>query len=229
MPGEGDTSMLLQRDTLHSGVADALRDMIVSGEMQAGSKINEGALCERFGISRTPLREALKVLASEGLIQLVPRHGARVAQITETEIAELFPIMAALEGLAARLACARMRPSDIKTFQRLHRDLFARYEAGDEKSYLAINREIHLLLFAVADNTALTALYEQLLVRIHAVRFVARKTSGQWGRAVEEHRGLLAAIEARDGARLAALLEAHLLGTAADSARQTLTTVTAKT
>ena len=219
--------MLLQRDTLHVGATEALRDMIVSGEMKPGSKVNEAALCERLGISRTPLREALKVLASEGLIHLVPRHGARVAQITATEIDELFPIMAALEGLAGRIACARMRDTDIEIFRRLHHDLFARYEAADEKNYLRLNREIHRYLFTAAGNTALTALYEQLLVRIHAVRFVARKTPGQWLRAVNEHRGLLAAIENRDGEQLSSLLEDHLLGTAADIARSTLPIETA--
>lgn len=214
--------MQLQRDTLHSSASEALRDMIVSGEMPAGSKVNEAELCERLGISRTPLREALKVLASEGLIQLVPRHGARVAQITAVEIEELFPIMAALEALAGELACARMREVDITAFRKLHRDLFARFESGDEKEYLRLNREIHRRLFIVAGNESLAALYEQLLVRTHSVRFVTRKTQMQWKNAVEEHHGLLAAIEARDGERLARLLRQHLLGTAADIARHTL-------
>jgi DNA-binding GntR family transcriptional regulator len=225
----GRGAMLLQRDTLHSGVSEALRDMITSGEMIPGSKINEGALCERFGISRTPLREALKALAVEGLIQLVPRHGARVAQITELEIDELFPIMAALESLAGKLACARMRSTDVAAFRHMHKELFAFYESGDEVRYLKLNRQIHRHLFTVAGNASLTAHYEQLLVRIHAVRFVARKTREQWHRAVEEHRGLLAAIEARDGEQLARLLDAHLTGTAANIARRTLPTLTAET
>lgn len=213
---------LLRRDTLHSGASDALRDMIVKGEMAPGSKIREGDLCERLGISRTPLREALKVLASEGLIQLVPRHGAFVAQITETEIEELFPIMAALEALAGELACARMRTADVEAFRTLHRDLFARFEAGDEREYLRLNREIHRLFFSVAGNNALTSLFEQILVRTHSVRFVARKTQEQWQRAVDEHRAILAAVEARDGKLLGELLRQHLLGTAVDIARQTL-------
>ena len=184
--------------------------------------MRESDLCERLGISRTPLREALKVLASEGLIQLVPRHGAFVARITETEIEELFPIMAALEALAGDLACARMRNADIEVFRKLHRGLFARFEAGEEKEYLRLNREIYRLFFTLADNGALTSLYEQILVRIHAVRFVARKTHEQWQQAVDEHRAILAAIEARDGKLLGELLREHLLGTAVDIARQTL-------
>ncbi len=219
--------MPLRRDTLHSTASEALRDMIVSGEMPAGSKVKEAELCEQLGISRTPLREALKVLASEGLIELIPRHGARVAQITAVEIDELFPIMAALEALAGELACARMRDSDIAAFRKLHRDLFARFEAGDEKDYLRLNREIHKRVFTVAGNESLTALYEQLLVRTHAVRFVTRKTRKQWQQAVEEHHGLLAAIEAKDAKRLSKLLREHLLGTGMDIARHSLPQETA--
>ena len=104
------------------------------------------------------------------------------------------------------------RHGDIAIFRKLHRDLFARFKSGDEKDYLRLNREIHRHLFAVAGNESLTALYEQLLVRIHAVRFVARKTPTQWQKAVDEHRGLMEAIEERDGSRLATLLRQHLLG-----------------
>lgn len=130
--------------------------------------------------------------------------------------------MAALEALAGELACARMRDSDIAAFQKLHRDLFARFEAGDEKDYLRLNRGIHKRVFAVAGNKSLTALYEQLLVRTHAVRFVTRKTPKQWKQAVEEHRQLLAAIEGRDAKRLSKLLREHLLGTGMDIARHSL-------
>ncbi|MDB5536824.1 MAG: transcriptional regulator, GntR family [Devosia sp.] len=217
------SSTLLQQGALHLNVSDALRDMIVAGDLAPGSKVREPELCERFGISRTPLREALKVLASEGLIQLMPRRGAYVAQITQAEIDELFPIMAALEALAGELAVARLTDKDISKFRKLHDQLFACHVSGNEKDYLRLNREIHRELFTVAANSALQAMYEQLLVRTHAVRFVARKSSEQWGRAVEDHRAILAAIEERDGKRLAELLRDHLLGTASDVARQTLT------
>ncbi|MDB5531311.1 MAG: transcriptional regulator, GntR family [Devosia sp.] len=215
-------STLLQQGALHHNVSDALRDMIVAGDLAPGSKVREPELCERFGISRTPLREALKVLASEGLIQLLPRRGAYVAQITQAEIDELFPIMAALEALAGELATARLTDKDIAKFRKLHEEMFACHAAGNEKDYLRLNREIHQYLFAVAANGALTTMYEQILVRIHAVRFVTRKSAEQWSRAVDDHRSILDAIERRDGAQLAALLRTHLLGTASDVARDTL-------
>jgi len=207
---------------LHCNLTDALRDLIVSGELAPGTKVREHALCERFGVSRTPLRETLKVLASEGLVQLVPRRGAFVAAITQTEIDELFPIMAALEALAAEAACKRIEDDDIENLRAMHLHMFAFHAAGDEKSYLSLNRQIHRSLFEIAGNASLTACYEQLLVRTHSVRFVARKTPKQWQRAVDEHVAIMAAIEQRDGARLAGLLRSHLLDTAVPIAHQPL-------
>ena len=216
------SSILARAPPLHDDVTEALRDLIVSGELAPGAKVREHALCTRFGVSRTPLREALKVLASEGLVQLMPRRGAFIAEITETEIDELFPIMAALEGLAAVEACARISDRDIEELERMHREICAFHAAAAEKDYLRINREIHLRLFAIAGNASLTAIYEQLLVRTHSVRFVARKTPDQWRRAVDEHVAIMAAIKRRDGPLLARLLKSHLLETAVPIARQSL-------
>jgi DNA-binding GntR family transcriptional regulator len=215
-------SILPRPPPLHDNVTEALRDLIVEGELSPGTKIREHALCTRFGISRTPLREALKVLAAEGLVQLLPRRGAFVAEITQTEIDELFPIMAALEALAAETACVRMSDSHIETLRKMHDKMYVFHAAGAEKDYLRINREIHLQLFEIAGNASLTAIYEQLLVRIHSVRFVARKTPEQWQRAVDEHVAIMAAIARRDGPRLAKLLRSHLLHTAVPIARQSL-------
>jgi DNA-binding GntR family transcriptional regulator len=207
---------------LHDNVTDALRDLIVSGELLPGKKVQEHALCIRFGISRTPLREALKVLASEGLVQLMPRRGAFVAEITQTEIEELFPIMAALEALAAEAACLKITDDNIKMLAALHRQMYAFHAAGAERDYLRLNRQIHHSLFEIAGNASLTAIYEQLLVRIHSVRFVARKTPEQWQRAVDDHVAIMAAIEQRDGPRLAKLLKSHLIDTAIPIARRSI-------
>jgi DNA-binding GntR family transcriptional regulator len=207
---------------LHDNVTDALRDLIVSGELLPGKKVQEHALCIRFGISRTPLREALKVLASEGLVQLMPRRGAFVAEITQTEIEELFPIMAALEALGAEAACLKITDDNIKMLAGLHRQMYAFHATGAERDYLRLNRQIHHSLFEIAGNASLTAIYEQLLVRIHSVRFVARKTPEQWQRAVDDHVAIMAAIEQRDGPRLAKLLKSHLLDTAIPIARRSI-------
>ena len=110
----------IERQSLHEAVTARLRDMIVEGEYPPGSRLPERVLCETFGISRTPLREALKVLASEGLLELAPHRGARVAGLTAMDVDELFPVMGALEALAGELACARITEMELAEIRALH-------------------------------------------------------------------------------------------------------------
>jgi DNA-binding GntR family transcriptional regulator len=201
---------LIARRSLHHEVAGLVRDMIIAGDLAAGEKIPEAALCARFGVSRTPLREALKVLAAEGLIALTPNRGAAVAKITPEEIEELFPVMGALEALAGEMACARLAPSDLARVERLHDTMAARYRRGDWTAYSKANRAIHEALFEIAGNATLSALYQQLMIRIHAVRFVARKSAARWREAVDDHERMMEALRRRDGAALAAVLREHL-------------------
>lgn len=212
----------LQRTPLHHEVTEALRSLIVSGDLKPGMKVPERALCLQLGISRTPLREALKVLAAEGLVQLLTNRGAIIAKITETEIDELFPIMGALEGLAGELACANLTDKSLSKLKRLHADLLRSYAEKDELSYLKLNREIHRTFFSIAGNPSLTAYYEQLLIRTHSVRFTIRKTAAQWEKAVKDHKLIMLALEKRESAKLASLLRSHLTDTAASIARTAL-------
>jgi len=212
----------LRRSPLHEEVTDALREMIVAGDLKSGVKISEQSLCARLEISRTPLREALKVLAAEGLVQLLPRRGAVVAQISETEIDELFPIMGVLEGLAGELACMNLTDQALAKVRRLHAQLVGFYRKSDELNYLKVNREIHRALFTAANNPSLTALYEQLLVRTHAVRFTIRKTAAQWEKAVNDHELIMQYLEKRDARKLSKILRSHMTETAASIARTAL-------
>lgn len=208
----------LVRQSLHESLVAPLREMILSGELRAGEKVPEEQLCERFGVSRTPIREALKVLAAEGVLQILPHRGAIVSRITEHEIAELFPIMASLERLAGRLACEAASERDIARMRALHDEMMQCHAAGEEADYLRLNREIHDFFFVIARNHTLHAFYKQVLTRIHSCRFVMRKTREEWDRAVGEHRQMMAALEARDGDALAGLLERHVTGTTVDIA-----------
>lgn len=212
----------LQRSPLHDDVTEALKEMIVAGTLKPGVKIAEQPICLKLGISRTPLREALKVLAAEGLVQLLPRRGAIVAQITETEIDELFPIIGALEGLAGELVCAKLTEQDLHRLRQLHSDLQRFHRDNDERNYLKINRKIHSDLFTIADNPSLTALYEQLLVRTHAVRFTIRKTPLQWEKAMRDHELIMQHLEKRNARKLAEILRSHMSETAASIARAAL-------
>ncbi len=201
------------RNSLHDTLISHLRGLITQGELSAGDKVPEQQLCERFGVSRTPMREALKVLASEGVLQLLPNRGAIVARISEEEIEELFPIMAALEAVAGEFACQRATNRDIARVRKLHDEMIAYYRNGAESAYLSHNREIHRTIFDIAGNPTLSAFYQQILTRIHCFRFVVRKSPEHWSSAVAEHEEIIAALEARNGARLAGLLRDHVTGT----------------
>lgn len=214
--------MIIHHRSLHDDVTQMLREMITDGELHPGEKIIEQSLCERFGVSRTPLREALKVLAAEGLVNLLPRRGAIVAQITAAEIEELFPVMGALEAFAGRLAVGRATNRDIEKLSKLHAKMMACFERRDQKNYIKVNREIHEAIFEIAGNSTLISLYNQLLGKIHLVRFVARKTPLQWERAIQDHEKIMVAIERRDADALADILFVHMVETAAGIARTSL-------
>jgi DNA-binding GntR family transcriptional regulator len=201
---------IISRKSLHGELVPLVRNMVIGGELQPGDKIPEQALCERFGVSRTPLREALKVLAAEGLLQLSLNRGATVAKITSEEVDQLFPIMGALEGLAGESACVRMSRKQFSHLQQLHDDMLEAYERGEWGLYIRLNRDIHESLFEFAGNAALSALYNSLMVRIHSVRFVAKKSPQRWKQAVQDHEKLMAALRARNAPLVREILHEHL-------------------
>lgn len=201
---------IITRLSLHHELVPLLRDMIMGGELQPGEKIHEPKLCERFGVSRTPLREALKVLAAEGLVQIAPNRGAMVARITQEEINELFPIMGMLEALAGELAAAKIKKREFTKLMDLHNTMIEHYEKGEWAPYIKLNRAIHESLFTIAGNESLTTLYNTLMVRIHSVRYVAKKSQERWDEAVDDHRRLMVALDERDGEAVVRILRDHL-------------------
>jgi DNA-binding GntR family transcriptional regulator len=215
-------STLIPRQSLHDALTPSLREMILDGDLKPGDKISERELCERFGVSRTPLREALKVLAAEGLVQLLPQRGAIVAEISEDEIEEVFPVMAALESLAAELACDHASETDIARVEALHAQMMRAYKLGHEGTYLRLNRLIHEAFFELAGNATLASMYQSLLTRIHSHRFIVRKSEASWKKAVEEHEEIIEALAARDKRRLPRLLRKHVTGTPVDIAKESL-------
>ncbi len=206
--------MPISRTTLHSEIADAIREMIVSGELEPGDRIPEKDLCERFGISRTPLREALKVLATEGMLVLLPQRGARVAMLTDEELYELFPIIASLEGLACELACEKITDDELIAIEQLHAAMLRTYQQQDKLEYARLNREIHLALFAAARNQSLLALYRNLEQRIRNIRHTVRQLPDDWRLAMQEHEEIMICLRARESARLAQTMRQHVMSTA---------------
>src|SRR5712671_1445604 len=154
--------MKIAKASLHNEAVARIRDMIMEGQLEPGTKVSEKDLCELFGISRTPLREALKVLASEGVIVLLPHRGARVAQLTGKDMADLFQVMGSLEGLAGELACARITEEAVNEIRALHHEMLAHYTRGDRIAYFAANQAIHEAIIVAADNSVLTLMYESL-------------------------------------------------------------------
>jgi len=201
----------LERQRLHDTVVGHLRNFIVEGVLQSGTKLNERELCETLGISRTPLREALKVLAAEGLIDISPNRGATVASLSATEIRDVFELMSGLEAFSGELACERITAVELAEIKALHYAMLACRAQDDLSGYYNYNRQIHDRINEAARNTALRQTYLAVNRRLQALRFRSNFQKVKWDSAIRDHDEMLVALEARDGKRLAAILRQHLL------------------
>jgi DNA-binding GntR family transcriptional regulator len=198
--------------SLHGDILSRLRDYIVEGNLPEGGRVPERELCEMFGISRTPLREALKVLASEGLLELLPNRGARVRALSEQDLAELFDVMGGLEALAGRLACEQISDEEIADVERLHHEMYGCYLRRDMHGYFKCNQLIHQKIVAAAGNAALSSTYASFAGRIRRARYsanLARKRD-RWGEAMREHEAILDALRRKAGQELSDILFLHL-------------------
>jgi DNA-binding GntR family transcriptional regulator len=199
------------RQQLHDTVVDHLRRFIVEGVLEPGRKLNERELCETLGISRTPLREALKVLASEGLIEISPNRGASVFKMSEAELRETFELMSGLEAFSGELACERITAAEIAEIKALHYAMLACRAQNDLAGYYSRNQAIHDKINEAARNSALRQTYIAVNRRLQALRFRSNFETPKWDRAIHDHSEMLEALDARDGKRLAAILRQHLL------------------
>jgi DNA-binding GntR family transcriptional regulator len=201
----------VERQRLHDTVVDHLRGFIVEGVLEPGKKLNERELCETLGISRTPLREAFKVLAHEGLIEISPNRGATVAKMSEAEIREMFELMSGLEAFSGELACERITPAEIAEIKSLHYAMLACRAQNDLAGYYSRNQTIHDRINEAARNPALRQVYVSINRRLQALRFRSNYQHAKWDRAIDDHEAMLEALDARDGKRLSAILRHHLL------------------
>jgi DNA-binding GntR family transcriptional regulator len=200
----------IPRRALHEALAERMRALIQEGEIAAGERINERALCERFGVSRTPLREALKVLAAEGYVRLTPNRGASAAALTVEDLEEAFPVMGALEALAGELACANATEAELADILALHAEMRARWREGDRPAYFRLNERIHLAIAEAAKNPTLAQMQRSLDGRVRRGRYQANIGRRRWDQAMAEHEEIAAALVQRDGPRLAETLRRHL-------------------
>ena len=200
----------IARRPLHEEAVGRLRDMIVQGQLVPGERLNERLLCQQLGISRTPLREAIKLLASEGLVRLLPNRGAQVAPLDAGRLAETLEVMGALEALAGELACRHASDAQISEVAALHGEMVARHARGDLVSYFRHNQAIHLKIVEASGNATLANTYRQLNGNVLRARYMANLTRERWDEAVREHQAILDALKARDVRRLKSLLQDHL-------------------
>jgi len=200
----------IDRTSLHEALTERLRTMIIEGVLHAGEKVPERMLCEKLGVSRTPMREALKVLAADGLLTLEPQRGARVRALTEEDLEEVFPLMGALEALAGELACRHIDDARLKVLRRTHETMLAHFHKADMPGYFKHNQRIHELIMEAAANPTLATMYRSLAIRVRRARYVANMSQERWQQAVDEHEEILDALEQRDGGRLGEILRRHL-------------------
>jgi DNA-binding GntR family transcriptional regulator len=210
IPAAARDPLAIDRRVLHEAVADRLRDLITEGVLAPGARLNERVLCEHLHVSRTPLREAYKVLAAEGLIRLLPNRGAVVSRLSVDDVVHTFELMAALEALNGELAAARATDDEIRELQRLTREMKAAHAQADLPAYYRMNQAIHAAIAAAARNPVLADVYRTTNARLQALRFRSNLNREKWKAAMREHERIVQALAARDGALLGRLLAEHL-------------------
>lgn len=201
----------IQPQMLHAAVVAQLQRMIVEGVLAPGTRLNERLLCDKLGVSRTPLREAFRVLAARGLVSLLPNRGAIVLQLSTHDIAETFEVISGLEAMSGELACARITDAEVNEIRALHFEMLACHAKRDLPGYYRLNHLIHDAINRAARNDVLRQTYTTINSRLQALRFRSNFDRDKWDDAVREHCQMIEALDARDGPRLAAVLRAHVL------------------
>jgi len=201
----------LAAPALYEQVAERLRSRIFAHELEPGAWVDEQAIASEFGISRTPLREALKVLAAEGLVQLRPRRGCYVAALSEQDLDEIFPVMALLEGRCAQEATLKATPADIRRLEAIHADLEHYAVNGDPDHFFEANQQFHNALQDLAGNRWLKQLIDETRQFIKLTRRDSLNPEGRLKQSLAEHRAILAAVQIRDSEEAGRLMHDHLL------------------
>lgn len=210
----------LRRTSLHEEIASRLRDMIQDGELPPGSRVPEVALCNTFEISRTPLREALKVLVSEGLVVHIPNRGFRISTVEPREIEAVFELMGALEELAGQLVCERASDAEIQKLEQMHAEMTRYHHQGKRGLYFRLNQDIHQYIVECTANPVLAVTYDSFSTRILRARSLANYSQLRWDESWQEHEQFMAALRQRDAALMGRLLRQHNANTGATVLRE---------
>jgi len=208
----GMPDIAIARPALHEEVTARLRDLIVENRIQPGERVPELEIAARLGVSRTPIREALKVLAAEGLVEMQPLRGAIVKAFSAKDAQDMLRVIALLEEHAGREACAAP-VADIAAVQALHERMRAHHRRRERQPYFVLNQQIHQAIVALARNETLSVMHAQLGQRMRRIRYVGNSEPANWDAAMAEHEAMMQALAARDADAMAAAMRAHLLNT----------------
>jgi len=198
-----------RRANLHEDLVVRLTEMIQEGELPPGSRVPEVSLCEHFGVSRTPLREALKVLAADGLLVWRANYGARVSEVNIEEMRDVFETLGGLERLIGALLAERVTDTELLQLEAMHSELRRLHQIEDRTGYFKLNQMIHRFMANAVRNQSLHDVYEALSKKVYRARTMANYGHERWDESMAEHEQFMEALRQRDSAALAARLEHH--------------------
>jgi len=201
----------ISRLALHDQVASRLRTLLVEGRIAPGAKLNERELSELLRVSRTPLREAIKLLAAEGLVDLLPNRGAVAVKLSEAAILNTFEVLAGLEAMSGEFAAERITDDELTHIRAMHYEMLAAFTRRDLSNYYRLNALIHTAINDAAKNPVLTATYNGINARVQSLRFRTNQNEAKWKRAVQEHEIMVQALAARDTVAMRKVLVEHLV------------------
>ena len=197
--------------SLHEAIFQKLRSLLVEGAIAPGSKLNERELAERLHVSRTPIREAIRRLAADGLVELIANRGAIAIQLSLADVIHTFDVIAQLEGYSGELAAKNISNATLSELEALQYEMMASYARRDLSSYYKLNLGIHHLINQAANNPVLSQLFTQVNARIEALRFRSNQNGVKWEKAVEEHQEMIYALKARDSERMRKVMIQHVM------------------
>lgn len=196
--------------SLHEATFEKLRSLLVEGKIPPGSKLNERELAESLNVSRTPIREAIRRLAADGLVELITNRGAIAVQLSLEDVIHTFDVIAELEGFSGELAANNISDATLSELEALQYEMMASYARRDLSNYYKLNLRIHHLINQAANNPVLSKIFTQVNARIEALRFRSNQDGIKWEKAVEEHQEMLDALKARDPVRMRKIMIQHV-------------------
>jgi DNA-binding GntR family transcriptional regulator len=199
-----------RKGDLHINTVQILRNLIIAGAIEPGEKLNERELCERLKVSRTPVREAIKTLAQEGLLDVSPNRSPVVTRLDADETAALIDVVASIEALAGELAAARMTEAQTAELGILHYTMLKHRANGVMPDYFKANKAFHRLILECAGNPVLLWVWDLLALRVDRARYASNLWPERWDKAMAEHGAILQRLARRDSEGAAQAMKAHV-------------------